>query len=353
MVGNLELNQLDSMTKLNSIRRRHKSISLLFALIFCGGFFAQPVPPAWAEPGNVPLAAPPDAGFLRVGAWNIQNLGTRVLAPQKPADLVAYIAAASVDVLCLEEIHDDDQKTDSDDAVAPYKNATLNEMLPLLKAKTSDDWHYEMTDPTPDNERCQTTGVLWRTARTEMKGRWSLPVIAGKHPHSKEIYWKRRPEAFHFKALNGKADFILIPLHMKSNLGTEGTDMRPIEARQLSDCLASLIDHFKGEKDILLLGDTNINPGEHGVQDVWASFTDLNLTERVTWNNPSEGYPPAPFDRIFVPKGHPEFAKSTETIHGPYLKGGQTEEEWFLEHNKYRSDHLLIWCDIAVDSDDD
>lgn len=325
----------------------------------CGAFLGMAVAHA-ADPA-LPAAPAPAKGFLRIGAWNVENLGYNAVgrnAPkpedQKKPDLLAeYILTSGVDVLAIEEIHDNDQKKDEDFGAAPWKNVILDQMLPILSKATGDDWRYELTDPHPDNERCQMTGVLWRTTKAELKGRWMVPVAAGLHPNSDESYWKRRPEAFNFAAIGQKADFILIPFHLKSNRGTVGTEMRPIEAKQLQASLQGLTDHFKGEKDIVLLGDTNILPKEKDVQAVWTGFKDLNAEEKITWSNPFSKYPPAPFDRIFVPKGQPEFANSVQKIHGPYPVAGQTEKQWFINHLKGRSDHMLVWCDIDVQADDD
>ncbi|MEK7949348.1 hypothetical protein [Luteolibacter soli] len=330
-----------------------------------------------------PDAPPVKDGQVRIGAWNIENLGLRgarggeTAAPekqQKAEDLAAYILASHVDLLSLEEIHDDDQTTDKAPGTAPWKSKILDEILVILGKATNDKWQYELTGPGPDNVRCQMTGVLWRTSRLTLKERAPLPVKGGNHPHpsieassdedNKLTYWTRRPEAFLFSAGEGKTDLAVIPLHMKSNSDEKsvGIDMRKVEAQQLIDALPSLKGPFEKEKDWVLLGDTNITLGEKSVQEIWKDFTDLNAKEALTWMNPyfsekqppgSRNLPPAPFDRIFIPTGQPEFKQSEEHVHAPLNASKLPDHEWVSEHKRFRSDHLLVWCDLTVEKDDD
>jgi hypothetical protein len=302
-------------------------------------------------------ASLPAKGALRIGAWNVENLGTEDPA-QKPEDLAEYILSSGVDVMSIEEIHDDDQKTDDDKGKAPWRNKIIDDVLKLLQAKTSAEWQYLLTDPSPDNAREQMTGVLWRTDRVTFQKRYRLPVAGGMHEgNPKYTYWTRRPEAFLFSAGKPESkhtDFVLIPLHMKSNSGgAVGPLMRTEEAKQLLTALPELAKQWKGEKDIVMLGDTNILEGQKDVQSVWKDFRDLNSAEMKTWYNPKGKYPPAPFDRIFVPNGQPEFKDSAEHVHAVLTADGKPDEAWLQKHHDTRSDHLLVWCDLAVMPDDD
>ena len=66
--------------------------------------------------------APPAAeegALAAVGAWNLQGLGSPQSRPRKgrdvaqdPKDIADYIAAAKLDILCLEGITDDDDDDD-------------------------------------------------------------------------------------------------------------------------------------------------------------------------------------------------------------------------------------------------
>lgn len=303
----------------------------------------------------VPKAPAPAEGALRIGAWNIEHLGTN-RPPQKAENLVEYILASKVDALALAEIKDDDQVTGEEPGKAPWRNKVLDEMLPLLKQATGDEWRYELTDPQPINVRAQMTGVLWRPGRLTLIDRFRFPIKGGIHDGDPELtYWTRHPEAFLFRAgaaADKKSDFALVPLHMKSNSdGDAGMKMRKIEAQQLIEAMPAFEKKFPAEKDIVLLGDSNIKAGERDVHEAWKDFKDLNAKDGVTWIGGR--YPAAPFDRIFVPSQQAEFAKSEQTIHGPYPVEGQSEKQWIKDHNRNRSDHILVWCDITISADDD
>jgi hypothetical protein len=309
------------------------------------------------SPGPTPPAPKPAAGSLRIGAWNIEHLGTRK-PPQKPADLVDYLVTSGVDVLALEEIHDDDQKVNEDPPKDPFRNAILDASLPLLKDKTKADWEYTLTEPSAANKRVQMTGVLWRKDRVTMSGRFRLGVKGGIYNNNPKLtLWTRHPEAFLFHAgqpADKKTDFVLIPLHMKSNSdGEAGKEMREIEARQLIDALPGLAKQWKNEKDIVLLGDANIMAGEKQVQTVWKDWRDLNAADVNTYFDPKGSYPPAPFDRVFVPAPQKEFGTSSQGLHGRPGPGGKPDPVWIKGHHATRSDHLLVWADLKVSPDDD
>lgn len=309
-----------------------------------------------AEPFPIKEAVAVPSEHLRLGAWNIEHLGLRTPA-QKASDLASYIIASHVDVLALEEIHDDDQKKMEDPGAEPWKNAVLEAALPILTQATGDVWKYELTPPSEANKRVQLTGVLWRASRATLTRRIPLEVTGGSHNNNAELtYWTRRPEAFVFaagKPSDKHSDFVFIPLHMKSNSDSPaiGSAMRKIEAQQLLAALPALKAKLGNEKDFVLLGDSNINAPEQEVQEVWADFDDLNEDDRGTYHKGN--YPPSPFDRIFTPKGQPEFTEAAQFMHGPYPIAGKTNKDWLKDHLKYRSDHLLVWCDIAISSDDD
>lgn len=323
--------------------------------------------PALTQTFPTPMAAEVPKDHLRIGAWNIQHLGVKA---QKPADLADYIHASRVDVLALEEIHDDAQKKTEDPAKAPWNNTTLTDTLKLLNQKQPGaDWQYLLTDPDADNTRVQMTGVLWNGSRVTLKNRIKLQVPGGIHAHTPPpendplTLWTRRPEAFFFAAGKPDAkrtDFALVPLHMKSNSDNEkiagvGPDMRAKEAAQLAAALPALKKQLgTSEEDIILLGDTNANEDAENAMfaKAWPTYRDLNPGTFNTYRHP--GFPPGEaLDRIFLPKDQPEFPTATkQKVHGPYAPAGE-QQAWFEDHYKRRSDHLLIWCDIQVLADDD
>jgi len=310
--------------------------------------------PAGAPLGGMALSA----GQLRVGAWNIENLGTKHGdddgEDQTPEALADYIMSSQVQVLALEEIHDDDQPSSNVPGMSPWRNTILASALQLISQRTGETWSYELTAPGAQNDRQQLTGVAWNTTKVRLEKR-QLVNVAGGSVGGASI-WSRVPEAFYFKTADDKTDFALIPLHMKSNSNGPrlGQRTRKKEAEQLFEALPELEESFDGEKDIILLGDTNMLHDEQTAEEAWSErFKDLNFDERYTYIKPYNNQPLPPFDRIFVPLGQPEFENSEQVIHGPEGDTEDEQMEWKRAHLRLRSDHLLIWTDIMLGDDDD
>ncbi|RYD27889.1 MAG: hypothetical protein EOP86_23900 [Verrucomicrobiaceae bacterium] len=308
--------------------------------------------------------APPSSrtDYLRIGAWNIENLGTRAAdslkagyseEDQEPEDLAAYILSSGVNLLALEEIHDDEQTSSDTQGEAPWRNAVLDQTVKILEEQSGLKWKYLLTAPDGTNDRQQMTGVLWQTQRLTLLGRFPINVPGGTIAGAN--VWTRRPEAFHFSAGEKSSDFAVVPLHMKSNSptktgGNPGLPVRMLEVQQLKNEIGAISKAFDGERDIILLGDTNMKRGEATAAVQWGDILrDLNAAEANTYIQSGN----QPFDRIFVPFNQPEYQQAAMTSHGPY---GATKEElqkWRREHLQKRSDHLLIWMDVPIMADDD
>src|SRR5690349_14622084 len=96
--------------------------------------------PSSTSPTSIEAFAARSEGTVRVGAWNIENLGTRRAdsqtnppePDQTPEALADYIASSGVDVLALEEIHDDDQPSSGTPGHEPWRNKILERALARL-----------------------------------------------------------------------------------------------------------------------------------------------------------------------------------------------------------------------------
>ncbi len=319
---------------------------------------AEPIEPREVRPADeaVLLAG----NKLRIGAWNIENLGTRSADSnaddQEPEALAEYIHSSQVSLLALEEIHDDEQDSSETPGRAPWKNKILDRTMAELEERSGHRWKYVLTAPGPANIRQQLTGVAWDTEVVELIGREPVSVPGGEVDGAD--VWNRRPEAFHFSTGEGQTDIAIIPLHMKSNNTVNGRNVglatRVQEAQQLKAQLQSLTEALQGEKDIVLLGDTNMLHGETTAAVQWGGkFRDLNTRELYTYIKPFRNQQFPPFDRIFVPLGQPEFNGAAQTVHGPYGADREARKQWRENHLETRSDHLLIWADISITADDD
>jgi predicted extracellular nuclease len=112
--------------------------------------------------------------------------------------------------------------------------------------------------------------------------------------------WDRGIHAIKFRLGAGKTDIVVIPVHMKSNVGgvNKTKTQRAKEAAFLIAEISKLKTTFN-DSDFVILGDTNVLSGdEPAVKNIVdAGFLDLNETDVPTTYSG-----PAPFDRIFLAK---------------------------------------------------
>lgn len=281
---------------------------------------------------------PASADIIQVGSWNIEWLGKpemRKSPPQKAEDLAAEISASGVDVLALQEISDDFPAHDH------LGNKTLDEVCALLNRRAGNQWKYELFPKRDLYAEDQLTGVAWNEARVQRVG-GALRITPVDLLGDNYITWDRQPYAAKFSAGEGKTDFVVIPIHMKSNYGGNVSAMSKHRAAEASALIAELpaVRKIFGDDDIIILGDSNaLSAQEEGLEKfAKAGFRDLNSADRSTHVKD------APFDRALVPLNQPEFANAREVIH--YGKNSR-------DYRDKLSDHYLISFQILVGKDDD
>lgn len=295
-----------------------------------------PTPPATTLP--VPN------GFIRVATWNIEWLGRpdkRNGVAQKAEDIAEYLKRSHADAVCLNEISHD---TPGD---GPWANQTLTAALQLLQEQTGHQWKQILFRKEDPNEKDQLLGVIWNTARLKLIGEpFRIPV----RRVGKGEFLRRHPWAVKFSAGEGKTDFVLIPIHLKSNLGGREVTakQRGEEAKAIVRALATVQNQFTDD-DVLILGDSNcLSKDEVALtRFVFGGFRDLNGTDTATWIK-SDMYDYAPFDRILVPEDQPEFQTSLLRVHKDHGFAGGEEE-----YRKRLSDHYMVIADLRVMDDDD
>ncbi len=300
--------------------------------------------------------------IIRVGAWNIEWLGFPdkrssfgTNTPQKPSTVAKYIHDAKVDILALEEIGIESLEK-------PYTSKPLQAIMEALKKEYKEDWEYILFPKTNYPEgtedffmRGQHCGIAWRTDKVSQIGDvYAVPI--GKNETFGQKFFERRANAVKFSLGSSKTDLVVIPVHLKSNRSDDKEKDPNYTAKQRQAELTSFVKnldtlktHFKDE-DIILLGDTNIMTGETKTSGIMvnAGFMDLNEKEdgtTVAWGKSK--YPSAPFDRVFVPKGQPEFRVKSQIIHKP------DDVEKMKDHRRQLSDHYLVSVDVTIMDDDD
>jgi predicted extracellular nuclease len=271
------------------------------------------------------------ADHIIVGSWNIENLGERSWG-QHPKALAEHIDLSGADVLALQEIHD----TDGDDA--RRTNEKLDETFEELNTRPGHDWRYLLIPKRHEDETFQLTGVAWNGKQLKKEGELRIPVS-----YASDYTWNRQPHAIKLSMVGTpKADFILIPVHMKSNWDGKqlGRRARRDEARALVAKLPAVRNEL-GDDDIIIIGDTNcLDADEAALRALEeAGFADLNADDAVTYR---KGRYSSPFDRILVPSDEPEFTYSRQYVLTPTDPG---------THLRRLSDHFLVLTAIRVIED--
>ncbi len=298
-----------------------------------------------------------------IGSWNIQWLGTPKSRSdailQNSGDLAVYIHNSNVDILALQEISDTVMYRYNMSS-QPRTNFVLNQTFNLLNKYQKTKWKYKLFPKRRQGEKTQLTGIAWNEKKVKNIGK-EYRFLPNNMPSSPR-YWDRYATAIKIQPLNNKSDFLIVSVHMKANTGRNKTDkkkhilQREKEADYLVQSLDRLRQHYNNEKDIIIIGDTNIltakesksvlgNRSEMTAKKIAnAGFTDLNDGKLFT-TTPYQSKR-ATFDRAFVPKGQSEFSISKLDVYKP---------EYVLEDffDLFYSDHYMIRLSVKLLNDDD
>lgn len=289
------------------------------------------------------IAAPPT---LRIGSLNMEWLGqpeqrkSPYNVPQDPVAIADYLIASRVDVLAMQEV------SDTDGIPSQRSNSILDRTFAIMHERGAGDWRYVLTPKYVLADKTQHVGIAWnqrRLAATQPPTK--VKVEHRKYPHPTLdrtlSSWVRQPYAMKFTTGRGGTDFVMIALHLKSNVEGPMTEvMRRDEATTLAQQLIAVREQYADE-DMILLGDTNCLSAQEPAAQVFVQngFRDLNAADLRTY------FSGAPFDRIFVPQSQREFARSVQTVFRP--------ETGLQAYRTHISDHFLVFTDISVMQDDD
>ena len=226
--------------------------------------------------------------LIRVGAWNIETLGTPQSrdyrkkrnshgfgVARQPHDLAAQIHRLDLDVLALTEIDD------TDPTQTGRNNRVLDDTFQLINRESGQDWTYVLFPKYSHYANTQLTGIAWDRTKINRRGDW-YRVRLGKRT-SRYAEWDRHPHAIKFTRGAGRTDFVVIPIHMKAGRSRKAIDQRRIEAQALVAQLDVIAAHFSDD-DIILVGDFNMTRSNEPAGKVFRSsgLVDLNLEDQPT-----------------------------------------------------------------------
>jgi len=178
---------------------------------------------------------------VSIGAWNIQWLGNADQRSgcgkdvnQTAEDIALYISESRVDILALEEIGDTDGSSQA------RTNRTLDRVMEILNRSDDNDWKYLLFAKRSINATTQMTGIMWNDDKIDKVG--DPYRIEFDLPSGGTNFWDRWATAVKFKFGNNKTDIVIIPVHMKANVGSGNHVLqREREAGFLADELTSTI----------------------------------------------------------------------------------------------------------------
>lgn len=269
--------------------------------------------------------------YIHLGSWNIEHFSKQGGRQENIFALTEHIEMASLDVLALQEIY-----VTHEDA-GRRRNEHLDGVTRLLREHSDSSWQYEILENRRADDTEQLCAVFWNTNSVDKLGSFKIPVDT--ESEGKRL-WDRTPHAIKFK-FQDKLDFIVVPLHMKANVGgaTVARQIRHLEAVTLIQNLHKVRQELN-DLDIVLIGDTNcLSSSEPALRFITDNgFEDLNEADARTFVSG------APFDRIFLPIGRKAFEYSRQ-----YVMVSANPDD----HDKYLSDHYLIKTVLKIRRDDD
>jgi len=286
-----------------------------------------PPPSTQMAPLIQEAAVPKDV--LRIGSWNLGWLGPSNHTPlerRTSEDLAHYIARSGAAVISLQMVGETDG--------SPGKNATLNNVIHILYSEGQGDWDYVLF-PSQYRDRSDFTGVMWNKRLVSATAQaYAIPVPRMQKALDDTLLWERLPYAIKFST--GRLEFVLIPVHTHASaLPDADISHRVHEVRLLAQELDGVKKHF-GSENLILAGDFNTAGSNETTIVILTKqgLRDLNANDELTYISGS------PFDRIFVSRDRPAFAKATLIRRVP--SPGMSLDEF----RRRLSDHYLITSDI-------
>lgn len=275
------------------------------------------------------LPAQSPTATLRIGAWNLEQLGFREPA-RTDADLdaiAAFIRELGVAVLGVAEIGGEDALKDLCRRVGPTWDCLLG---------TTGGFREQPSQQIG-------VGFLWNRSFVELlhaEEPLDLPREADGLP-----IFHRVPVSACFRAIGGGPDFRAVVVHLKAGQKEDDEKKREAEVAALRAWLEALQRRPGEDPDIVVLGDFNHSYGARAYQRFCAGdFVRYLRREPLT---PTIVHFDAPIDHIAVVPGFREPIATTFRVHN--AGGLRDKEAWRRSY----SDHFPVTVDLDAGPDDD
>lgn len=316
--------------------------SSLFILALLFTSFSIEIRSEEAEPNAV------EKDTLRLAVWNIERFGhIEQVRCDKQLNVIAKVIA-QYDIVVIVEFMDEEIKVEGGKAVGLKEKSEQSDFLRLLELlPNKEKYDHRISGKAGQGYLGdEYYAFLFNTDLVKVvKGKEGKMYDDGKGDFTRDPYW------ITFRA--GNFDFTVIAVHIY--YGSERKDdveRRRKEIRALATVYKTVQDADPEEKDILLVGDFNLDPDDQSFKpsdesdDLWKNLTPLFEGKYGHTTNLSQK--PKLYDNIFLEmEALSEYRKrGIDDFHVTYFNGVKRVA-------KRVSDHLPVTADFRIDMDDD
>ncbi len=268
---------------------------------------------------------------IRIGAWNLEQLGWRKEPQRTDADLdamAAFVRELGVAVLAVSEVGGEDALRD-------------------LARRIGPDWQAVLGTTGSFTERGATTqigvGFLWNNGKIELL-QAEEPLDLPREQDGLPVF-HRVPVSACFRQRGGGVDFRAVAVHFKAGRNEADEKKREAEVGLLQGWLKERLKNPREDRDVVILGDFNHTYNSRAHQRLaQGDFVDYLRPRELT---PTIVHFDEPIDQIAIGKGFREVRRETFTVHNQ--KGLADKDAW----RKTYSDHFPVSVQLGGGPDDD
>ena len=267
---------------------------------------------------------------LRIGTWNLEQLGIRGDPPRTDADhqaIADYIEKLDVAVLAVQEVGSDQALDDLCRRLGPTFRNVLG---------TSGSFS--------DGKGRVSVGFVFDTAKVELLHAaelLQLPTQAEGLP-----IFHRIPVTACFRARGGGLDFRAVTVHIKAGQKPDDFQKRRLEVSALRDWLAALLRSPGEDQDVVVLGDFN-HSYETEAATLFQQDGVVRYLKSNKANDPTIAHFDAPIDMFAISRGFDEVVDGSYDAHNE--DGLRDKATW----QRVYTDHFPLTLAITADRDRD
>lgn len=249
---------------------------------------------------------------INIGSWNIQRLGS---GDQKSFPALAKVAS-QFDFLSVQEV---------------MTEPALAELDAALEKASGEKWEHMNSHLLGRGSYKEMYAFFWKPKRVEYVDGAVVYLDRGNK-------FEREPFSARFRSLENGQTFVAATVHIL--YGKSESDRTP-EIGQLAQYWSWLHEVYPDTKDILLMGDFNLNPAN----DAWEPLKQVArplITQGASTLSGKDGMYASLYDNIWVSKSAPMNIKASGIVKYPEIIGWDHEKS-----RKHVSDHAPVFVTLG------